>query len=37
MSVLAAIDHQLGLVVLTGIVSGLSAYLVYAMLHPERI
>ena len=28
---------DLGLVTLTLIVSGLSAYLVYTMLHPERV
>ena len=28
---------DLGLVTLTGLVLGLTAYLVYTMLHPERI
>jgi len=37
MSALAGVDGNLGLVVLTVLVSGLSAYLVYTMLHPERI
>jgi hypothetical protein len=29
--------NDLGLVVLTLLVSGLTAYLVYTMVHPERI
>jgi hypothetical protein len=33
----AWIANDLGLVVLTLLVSGLSAYLVYTMVHPERI
>jgi hypothetical protein len=37
MSVLAGVENELGLVVLTGIVSGLTAYLVHTMLHPERV
>jgi len=37
MSAAAAVANDLGLLVLTVIVSGLSAYLVYTMLHPERI
>jgi hypothetical protein len=31
------VANDLGLVVLTLLVSGLAAYLVYTMLHPERI
>ncbi len=31
------VANDLGLVVLTAIVAGLTAYLVYTMIHPERI
>ena len=31
------VGHDLGLVTLTAIVFALSAYLVYTMLHPERV
>ena len=37
MGAAAWIANDLGLVVLTLLVSGLSAYLVYTMVHPERI
>jgi K+-transporting ATPase KdpF subunit len=37
MSGLAWIAQDLGLVVLTLVVVALTAYLVYAMVHPERI
>jgi hypothetical protein len=33
----AWVVHDLGLVVLTVLVSGLTAYLLYTMVHPERI
>ncbi len=33
----AWVANDLGLFVLTLIVAGLTAYLVYAMVHPERI
>lgn len=36
MEVLSAIAQNLGLVVLTAISVGLTAYLVYSMVHPER-
>jgi K+-transporting ATPase KdpF subunit len=32
-----SVANDLGLVVLTAIVFGLSGYLVYTMLHPERV
>jgi hypothetical protein len=37
MNALPWVAHDLGLVTLTAIVSGLTAYLVYTMLYPERI
>jgi len=37
MSAAGWVSNDLGLVTLTLIVSGLTAFLVYAMLHPERI
>jgi K+-transporting ATPase KdpF subunit len=37
MGLLSWIVNDLGLVVLTALVAGLTAYLVYAMLYPERI
>jgi len=37
MGVASWVAADLGLVVLTVLVSGLTAYLVYAMVHPERI
>jgi len=37
MDAVSWIANDLGLVVLTLLVSGLTAYLVYTMVHPERI
>ncbi|HTT15898.1 MAG TPA: potassium-transporting ATPase subunit F [Thermoplasmata archaeon] len=37
MDVAAWIAHDLGLVVLTLVVVGLAGYLVYTMVHPERL
>jgi len=37
MDALAWVVNDLGLVTLTILVSGLAAFLVYTMLHPERL
>ena len=37
MSALSWVTHDLGLVLLTTVVTGLTAYLVYTMLHPDRL
>jgi len=37
MNAVVWVAHDLGLVTLTVLVSGLTAYLVYTMVHPERI
>ena len=36
MGALAALADHLGLVVLTALALGLSGYLIYAMIHPEK-